>query len=42
MLISTDCITASLATKIVDYFISCVNWKDILENGQTLPKQLAC
>ena len=23
-------------------FISCVNWKGILENGQTLPEQLAC
>ena len=31
-----------LAIKLVDCFISCVNCKGILENGQTLPKQLAC
>ena len=32
---------ASLAVKFVDYFIGWYS-KGILENGQALPKQLAC
>ena len=42
LLTSTNYIITGLAIKLVDCFISCLNWKDILENGQTLPKQLAC
>ena len=42
ILTSTNYIIVGLAIKLADCFISCENWQGIFENGQTLPKQLAC